>query len=120
MPSPVEIPKKIKIGYRDYKVDYPYTFTEQSSSVGQHCATLCEIKITGTWLNVTVPDQAVIQTLMHEILHGIEAISNLGLFRDNDGNLDEHQVDGLAEWLCMVLRDNPDFVKLFLPSTDNS
>jgi len=111
----MEIPDKIRVGFHNYQIIFPYIFKEDSGRIGQHSATLGEIRITNTFLNLPVPDETIIQTMMHEVLHAIDSVSNLKVFSKEDGSIDEDKIDGIAEWLCMVLRDNPSLTKMFLP-----
>ena len=105
------LPKRIKVGCRTYGVIFPYVFQEDCSRVGQECTTLCEIRVAGKTMGQAIPHDSLAQILFHEVLHAILEASNLGILGGLD---DEAKVDGLSEWLCMVLRDNPEFTKLFL------
>lgn len=110
----MNIPSKIKVGSCDYSVVHPYKFRD----IG-YCG-ICdyialEIRLSDTNSDGDlVKDQAKLKTLMHEVIHAIDHASSLGVFCDEDGKPDEAKVDGWAEWLCMVLRDNPDFTRMFL------
>ena len=108
------LPKKIKVGCRTYGVVFPYAFQEDNNRVGQECTTLCEIRVAGDVSGQAIPRDSLAQILFHEVLHAIDHASNLGILSNADGVPDEAKVDGLSEWLCLVLRDNPEFTKLFL------
>ena len=108
------LPEKIRIGCRTYEVIFPYVFQEDVIRSGQEHTALCEIRVAGEVFGRAIPLDSLLQTLFHEILHAIDHASNLGILSNVDGVQDEAKVDGLSEWLCMVLRDNPEFTKLFL------
>lgn len=116
----MDIPKTIKIGFHHFDVIYPYTFTETTGNLGQCSSSLNEIHIADTYLNKLLPDSTVIESLVHEIIHAINTVSKLKLFDDENGKTDEAKVDGLAEWLCMVLRDNQKLLELFITPKVNT
>ena len=112
----MNLPKKIKIGFHDYKVVYPHSFgVESIDKMGLCDSNAKNLYVADELCGQEIPDSVKLQTMVHEILHGMADTSNLGLFEDDNGNPDESQIDGFAEWLCMVLHDNPEFTKLFLP-----
>lgn len=100
------IPKRLKVGGRDYRVMYPHTFADSSQILfGQHDASGQLIKLSGK--NSFGEDrhpQAIEQTFLHEVLHAIDAVycaAHIG--QHNDG---EDIIDQLAEGLLQVIRDN--------------
>lgn len=107
------LPEKIRIGCRTYEVIFPYVFQEDVNRSGQECPVLCEIRVAGEAFGRAIPSDSLLQILFHEVIHAINDASNLGICVGEDGQTDEAKVDGLAEWLCMVLRDNPEFTRLF-------
>lgn len=108
------LPEKIRIGCRTYEVIFPYVFQEDVNRSGQECPVLCEIRVAGEAFGRAIPLDSLVQILCHEVIHAINDASNLGICAGEDGQTDEAKVDGLSEWLCMVLRDNPEFTRLFL------
>lgn len=57
-----------------------------------------------------LPDILKKEVVLHEVLHGIIAVSNIqGPLRSNDN--EEQVVAILAPWLLAVLRDNPRLVE---------
>lgn len=110
----MEIPKEIKIGFRTYDVIYPHPFKDTN-----HCGMADyqrqEIRLGADGDNgCKYKPEYILQALMHEVIHCIENSSELRVFRNVDGSVNESMVDGWAEWLCMVLIDNPDFTRMFL------
>lgn len=108
------IPPQIKIGFRTYDIVYPHDFKD-SPHCGMADYQRQEIRLASNGDSGTkYKPEYILQALVHEVLHCVENSSELRVFRNIDGSVNESLVDGWAEWLCMILRDNPDFTKMFL------
>ena len=106
----MKIPSTIKVGCHMYKVEFPIV---NRGSIGETHNNLNTIRIADTSGNGKMPESSIVQTLMHEIIHAIDRKSNLCVFSKYNEGPDESKVDGFAEWLCMVLYDNPKLLDLF-------
>lgn len=92
------MPKKVKVGGLYYTVEYPYSFMEESKTG------LCEykdlvIKIAGSYHGKKRSDQAICQTLLHEIMHAID-------FAYCGSCLDEDNLDRIAMGLYSFIASN--------------
>ncbi len=68
------LPKTIKIGSFVYKILFPCDNIEPEGMVGLHEYHSATIKLSKVDGSSTRTDQKIVQTLLHEILHGIDAI----------------------------------------------
>jgi len=95
----VVIKDTLKIGGHQVKVIYPHKFVERDDNHAliDHAAN--EIRIAGGRANSNVQ-----VSLIHEILHRINAITGEFIFPEGD-NL-ESQIEALSEALYQVLHDN--------------
>lgn len=100
----MKIPKIIKIGGHQYKIIFPYVFTERFDRVADHDFSIKEIRIVAEECNVKRADSGIIVTLIHEILHAIDGNSGHDMFHGNDG---EKRIQALSEGIYQVLVDNP-------------
>lgn len=92
--------KPIEIGGFSFKVTCPYTFTERTDLCAMINRTCEDIKMTLVDVNgVPFTQHHLEQTIIHEILHGIDYIYN------ND-SLGEAQVERLSMGLYQVLQKN--------------
>ena len=98
------LPKRIKVGIHEYRVEQC-----DMENLG-----LCDNNAKVISIQRGVLPTVSLVVLLHEILHAVSSVSNLRLFESDGGEVDESRLDGCAEWLCMVLRNNPEFTKLFL------
>ena len=97
-----KIPKTLKVGGHQYKIVYPYFFTERYDLRGQHDAAVKEIRISmvdGGGIERVTSD--IIVTLIHEVLHGIDQMCGHEVFKDN-----EPALEGISEGIFQVLVDN--------------
>ena len=101
----IQLIDKVKIG--------PYTFDindrseEWHRSTGDYGSTLIDNLV----INVVTEDRPamfVLDTLLHEIVHGIWEVWHLG----NDDEQEERIVASLSTAILGVLKDNPDLRKL--------
>jgi hypothetical protein len=102
----VNIPKRLKIGGRDYDVFYPHTFLDSTKPLyGLHDPSAQTIKI-GQMDEFNVPrhPQSITHTFMHEILHAIDNVYLCDTIRVQDNC--ETIIDQLSEGLLQVIRDN--------------
>ena len=98
------LPKKIKVGIHEYRVEFC-----DMENLG-----LCDNNAKVISIQRGVLPTVGLVILFHEMLHAVSSVSNLRLFEIIEGEVDEDKLDGCAEWLCMVLKNNPEFTKLFL------
>lgn len=102
----MKIPKLVKIGGRDYRVIYPHKFQDS------HCV-LYGLHDPGTQtIRLSLKDeqgsdrhpQSIEHTLLHEIIHAIDAVYFGGKLSAWDKG--EDAIDQLAEGLMQVIKDN--------------
>jgi hypothetical protein len=104
----------VLVGFKTFKVLFPYTFKEVYDYLGQCDNTLLEIRLKNVE-DEPVVDDRLISIFMHELVHAIEYASGHRVFKPKRGEeANEDAVDGWAEYLCMVLRDNQWILELFL------
>ncbi len=95
-------PEKIKIGYRDYKLEeWKQTVASANEAQGQFFAKEGVIGYTAEEKGVSHAN-----TLIHEIFHAIIYQWNMEL----DEKVEELVVNGLANGLTTVFVDNPQLV----------
>ena len=94
----IKIPKKLKIGAFNYTIEMSNNLHIKNGLQGVHYGSQCLIK-----LQIGGKDgynrQKVELNFFHEVLHAIDATYN-------DSGLDEKTVDGLANGLYQVFKDN--------------
>ena len=102
----MNIPEKIKIGYRDYKLEeWKQTVASANEAQGQFFAKEGVIGYTAEETGVSHAN-----TLIHELLHAIVYQWNMELEEKDEEKL----VNGLANGLTTIFVDNPklmDFLK---------
>ena len=105
------IPNSIKIGYKDYQFDFwPETFESTEEAQGEFIPTAQKIGLKES----TIPSRAGVNTLLHEILHGI--FYQYGLEHRDEENL----VTTLSNGLTTVFVDNPWLIRYILKHTDKT
>ena len=99
----MNIPSRLKIGGHEYKVIYPYHFTERGDRTGDHDGDHKQIRIDDrdSYSHELRPESAVAVTFLHELLHAADYTSGHGIFLDN-----EKAIEGISEVLFQILRDN--------------
>jgi len=100
----MKLPKTIKIGGHQYKVIFPYVFTERFDRVGDHDYSTKEIRLSAEEANLPIADSGIIVSLIHEILHAIDRNSGHNMFVGDDG---EKHIQAISEGIYQVLVDNP-------------
>ncbi len=101
----IKLPKKIKIGYADYKViNMKSDYADHDSKEG-HCQNSHHI------ITIRVddrPESEVANTLLHEVLHAI-------WFMWGNGHAQEEEtcVNTLSNGLMTCFRDNPELIEYF-------
>jgi hypothetical protein len=102
----MKIPKLVKVGGRDYQVLYPHKFQDS------HCV-LYGLHDPGTQIiRLSEKDeqgskrhpQSIEHTLLHEIIHAIDAVYFGG--KISSWEKGEDAIDQLAEGLIQVIGDN--------------
>lgn len=96
------LPDKIRILHRDYKV--------RERDAKEHITTnkLAEIDfVNGEISYVDLGGSEVVDSIIHEVLHGLFRAFDL----TDDIDEEEHLVSTLATGLTTVLRDNPDLFR---------
>ena len=95
-------PDKIKIGYRDYRLEeWKQTVASANEAQGQFFSKEGIIGYTADEKGVSHAN-----TLLHEILHAIVYQWNMEL----DEKTEEHVVNGITNGLTTVLVDNPKLI----------
>lgn len=98
------LPSKLKIGDHDVDVVVMDSLDGLSRRRrGEYSSIKSEIRV----LQGMKADQQR-ETLMHETLHGLFWFMNI----QNDK--EEELISALSGGICMVLRDNPEFARLFI------
>jgi len=105
----MKIPKTIKIGGHQYKVIFPYIFTERFDMIGDHDPMVKVIRIAEVDGNLKIADSAIVVTLIHEILHAIDRNSGHNMFVGGEG---EEHIKAISEGIYQVLADNPKLVSI--------
>ena len=105
----MKIPKTIKIGGHNYKVLFPYQFTETNDVIGQSDVRLRRILISDKDGNGELrPDSDILCTLLHEIVHAIDSVY-CRHFLGIECNV-EDVTESLAQGFTDVLINNPELV----------
>lgn len=108
----MKIPKVVKVAGRTYSVVFPHTFDDSSQLLNGQCDWDRQtIKITDRdAFGAKRHQQDIEHTLMHEIIHAIDrSYCQTAIGTSEQG---EDLINGLAEGLLQVLRDNKlDFSK---------
>lgn len=102
-------PAQVRIGPWDYTVvrDHSSLDDVDDPKLGHFQGDDCEI-----YLNTKQPRQIVAETLLHEVLHGIFAITGLdGDFADQGEDAEEKFILRFSPVLASVFRDNPDLIR---------
>jgi hypothetical protein len=104
----VKLPARLKIGGRDYVVDFPHQFTDSCSVLyGLHDPAGQTIKISlFDEHGLERHNQSILQTFIHEVLHAIDNVYNGGVMTTWDKG--EESIDQLAEGILQVIYDNPE------------
>lgn len=102
------LPATIRIGFHDYDVAYVDGLSVNDREVmGVIYENAKTIAVSTCHAEQDIPLSATAQTLIHEILHAIDFMTEYKVFKGKEG-----AIDAFAEYLCMVIRDNPQLVKL--------
>jgi len=99
----MKIPKTLKIGGHNYKIIFPYTFTERNDITGQADHQNKTIRVVSEVDGEKRSESTIVVTLIHEILHGIDSCTGQGMFRGDGG---EGKIEALSEGIYQVLVDN--------------
>ena len=101
----MQIPEKIKIGYRNYKLEeWKQTVANANEAHGQFFAKEGVIGYTAEEKGVSHAN-----TMLHELLHGIIYQWSIELGEKEE----EHLVNALSNGLTTVLVDNPKLMDYF-------
>jgi len=101
----MHIPEKIKVGYRNYKLEeWKQTVASANEAQGQFFSKEGVIGYTADEKGVSHAN-----TLIHEILHAIVYQWNMEL----DEKTEESVVNGLANGLTTIFVDNPKLLDYF-------
>jgi len=68
----MRVPKKLKIGGMSYDIIYPYDFEEDRSYLGLHQGLNNTIKLGNMNRGIKLPNDLILETFIHEIVHGID------------------------------------------------
>lgn len=96
----MNIPDKVKIGYKDYEVKKIAGKVMDNDTV---CYGVIHYNDGLIQISTIYSDDQQKCAFVHEALHGIDDIFDIGL--------EERQVQQLAKGLYQVIKDNPDIFK---------
>ena len=100
----INLPEEIRIGYRTYQVvEWNAEVAKASGKYGE-----CDHLELVIRLDVTHGDVEVMNTLIHEILHAIFAVTGISEVTEWK---EEYLVSAQASCLTQVMIDNPDLMK---------
>jgi hypothetical protein len=99
----MKLPTELTIGHQAYEIlSRPQGWMRDTQNYGSCDAHTQTINI----VTEDVSNVCITNTLVHEVLHGLFREYNLP--EDHE----EHVVTCLANGLCQVVRDNPEFLKV--------
>ena len=96
----MNLPKTIKIGGHNYEVIFPYVFTERNDLNGDIDDNKKIIRLVGSIEGEKRVDSALMVTLIHEILHGLDHTTGQRMFAGDEG---EKKIEALSEGIYQVL-----------------
>lgn len=100
----MNLPKTIKVASHEYRVLFPYQFTERNDLNGQCDFAPAEIRVAEKdSYGMRRTEAAIFVTFIHEIIHAIDQAWN--------AKLSEDQTCAMAEGIAAVLADNEYFAK---------
>ena len=99
----MNIPKSIKIGGHEYKVIFPYVFTERVDRCGDCNGETKVMRIAQKVNEELRSDSTIFVTFIHECLHAIDNLTGHEMFRGDGG---ESKIEALSEGIYQVLVDN--------------
>ena len=102
-PTHLEIPRKLKIGGRAYKVLYPYTFEGTTSPLyGLHDAVGQTIKLAKKdEYGANRNKESIYHTFLHEVIHAVDNVFNGG--RLTAWEKGEETIDSIAEGIMQLI-----------------
>lgn len=104
----MKIPKSLRVGSHEFKIEYPYLFQERDDLYGRTDFAQCRVFLTDRTTAGVVGDESHTNiTFWHEVFHIIDRIycsCNIGKGMSNEEK--ENLIDSLAEGLTQVLKDN--------------
>jgi len=116
-----DLPKHIKVGYKDIKIDYvqpDFKFDDMTDAYGQYKAREALIQI-----QYNLEGQEMANTMFHEVLHAV--VYGSGLNQANGplsgDDAEELTVNQITNYCMGIFRDNPwflDFIKEQLEKDD--
>lgn len=94
-------PRSVRVGFIDYRIDYMHWQESSPQEIYGDC------DIPGARIRVCADrgQQRLANTALHEVLHAAYDAAHLP-----ERPKEEDVVRGLADVLCAVIRDNPEFV----------
>ncbi len=94
------LPKKLKVGYVDYRIeDWDTAQADASARYGETDRVRRIVRV-----DTTHSSQQSAETLLHEVLHCVYSMWNL----PGDKDKEEKIITAMASGLATVWRDNPD------------
>ncbi len=101
------LPKTLRIGYVTYKVTALPVDEKTKNLDGDHDYFTQHIRVR---VNGRSP-HAIANTLLHEALHGLFYFAGLHEIPRNSKNMEEQLVNGFANGLSQLMRDNPEAMR---------
>ena len=100
----MEFPKNVKVGGMEYKIIFPYQYTERCDEMGQACHGIGVIRVANRDSSgEEIHNDRSKEVLLHEIMHIIDWVYN-------SQKMEEDTVDRMSHGLFQVIRDNPDVI----------
>lgn len=103
----INIPKNVKVGAFDYRVVFPYSFSETTERIADISFPVREIRISEKNYHCgdrRVCDEYLFLCFLHEIIHAIDKTNCMELIgRECDK---EQLIDAISHGLAQVLLDN--------------
>ena len=100
----LKIPKSIKVGAHDIKVEFPHEFIERTDLTGAYRfqSQIMLISDTDSYGKKRA-ETNILSDFIHEVLHAISMIHGIHIFESEDG---ENNNEKMSEALAAVLIDN--------------
>lgn len=96
----MKIPKRIKILYKNYTIEYADNLHDDGEDLYGQIQYLPERIL----LNSAASEEQHKATLIHEVLHGMDELHNIGL--------EENQVKKLGVAFYMLIKNNPEMFEV--------
>lgn len=94
----IKIPDKIKVGCFEYTVIQDYKFHTTDNAIAQADHALLEIRLKkNSQCGTPFPEDSVLQSFLHEVVHCIDYVYNANKISDHSENTIERMSMGLLD-----------------------